>query len=45
MKSYIGGKRNRISMIKFGIPSKIERDGKFSKSVAQGSKVKIENMV
>lgn len=40
--SEIEGKRNGISIRKFGIPSKTETDGKFSKRVAQGSKVKIE---
>lgn len=42
VKSYIGGKRNGISIRKVGIPSKTETEGKFSKRVAQGSKVKIE---
>lgn len=33
-----------MSITKFGITSKTETDEKFSKRVAQGSKVKIENM-
>lgn len=44
-KSYIGGKKNGISIRKCGISSETETDGKFSRRVAQGSKVKIENMV